>query len=614
MEAGRSQPSPQRAENSASDSLNSWKEIANHLKRDERTVRRWQEQGLPIHRHVHKKRASVYAYKSEIDAWWRTDRSRIEAVEAVASGPRQGRVWRRWAVAVALALPAALLGLNVAGLRDQLLGWRPATENASIAVLPLKNLTADTEQNYFADGLTEALITQLGKISSLDVISYQSILRYRGATKSLPEIARELNVKAIVEGTVLRSGEKIRITANLVQAAPERHLWAESFEFEHRDILAVQERVARDVASRVHARLRAADGGRLTANRAVDPEAHEAYLLGRSFLYKARVRGNASKAKEAFEKAIAKDPDYAPPYASLAELHIRTGGAGRGAQSVDGRAALLLQARKWAEKALALDDTLADAHYALAIVHELAWDWAGAEREYRRAIELNNSHAIAHIAYSMLLYAQLRFQEAAAEARRAQQLDPASPYINTWAGAAYFYAGREHDATAALQRALELEPSFSDASLVLARNHVAKGRYPDAQAELERALVLSPTDPAMVAALAHAHGRAGHRGKALQLIEQLKGMEAGPRGAFPTFGFIWAYAGLGDKDEAFAWLERAYTERRGRLASILVEPMLEPLRTDPRFSDLVRRVGLSPAMAADANRGAGSRATSAKAM
>jgi tetratricopeptide (TPR) repeat protein len=192
----------------------------------------------------------------------------------------------------------------------------------------------------------------------------------------------------------------------------------------------------------------------------------------------------------------------------------------------------------------------------------------------------------------MLLYAQLRFQEAAAEARRAQQLDPASPYINTWAGAAYFYAGRERDATAALQRALELEPSFPDASLVLARNHVAKGRYPDAQAELEKALVLSPTDPAMVAALAHVHGRAGNRGKALELIEQLKGMEAGPRGAFPTFGFIWAYAGLGDKDEAFAWLERAYAERRGRLSSILVEPLLEPLRADPRFADLVHRVGL----------------------
>jgi TolB-like protein/Tfp pilus assembly protein PilF len=593
MEAGRSQSFPQRAELLATDSLNSWKEIANYLRRDERTVRRWQEQGLPIHRHLHKKRASVYAYKSEIDAWWRTDRSRVEAAEALASASKRGRVWWRWALAAALALPVALVGLNVAGLRDQLLGGA-ATQHPTIAVLPLKNLTADTEQTYLADGVTEALITQLGKISSLDVISHQSILRYRGTMKSLPEIAHELNVKAVVEGTVLRSGEKIRITANLVQASPERHLWAETFEFEQRDILAVQERVAREVASHVHARLTAADGRRLTANRAVDPEAHEAYLFGRSLLYKARVRGNALKAKEAFEKAIAKDPAYAPPYASLAELHIRTGGAGRGPQSVDGRAALLLQAREWAEKALALDETLAEAHYALAIVHELAWDWAGAEREYRRAIELNNSYAIAHIAYAMLLYAQLHFQEAAAEARRAQQLDPASPYINTWAGAAYFYAGRERDATDALQRALELEPSYSDASLVLARNHVAKGRYRDAQAELERALVLNPKDPAMVAALAHAHGRAGNRGKALELIEQLKGMEAGPRGAFPTFGFIWAYAGLGDKDEAFAWLEKAYAERRGRLASLQVEPMLEPLRTDPRFSDLARRVGLPP--------------------
>ena len=582
------QPHPKAAVGTGNESLDSWKAIAGYLKCDARTVRRWEKEGLPIHRHMHKKRASVYAYKAEVDEWWERDRVRLQTAQATTGNEKRRLV--RWIAAGALAL--LVVALSVTGIRDRLFGRPVSGEIVSIAVLPLKNLTADTEQNYFADGLTEALITQLGKISSLDVISHQSILRYRGTTKSLPEIARELNVKAVVEGTVLRSGEKIRITANLVQAAPERHLLAESFEFEHRDILAVQERVARDVASRVHARLTAADGGRLTAKRAVDPEAHEAYLLGRTYLYNARVRGNASKAKEAFEKAIAKDPDYAPPYASLAELHIRTGGAGRGAQSVDGRAALLLQGRRWAEKALALDDTLADAHHALAIVHELAWDWAGAEREYRRAIELNNSYAVAHISYAMLLYAQLRFQEAAAEARRAQQLDPSSPYINTWAGAAYFYAGRERDATAALQRALELEPSFPDASLVLARNHVAKGRYPDAQAELEKALVLSPTDPAMVAALAHVHGRAGNRGKALELIEQLKGMEAGPRGAFPTFGFIWAYAGLGDKDEAFAWLERAYTERRGRLASLLVEPLLEPLRADPRFADLVHRVGL----------------------
>src|SRR3989440_8023710 len=325
VDPGKLQPASRPPERLAVESLNSWKEIAGYLKRDERTVRRWQEEGLPVHRHVHKKRASVYAFKSEIDAWWRTDRSRIEAAETAAAAPKEGHVWT-WLVVALVAVPVVLLGFNVGGLGDRLLGWPPATENRSIAVLPLKNLTPDAEQNYFADGVTEALITQLGQISTLDVISYQSILRYRGATKSLPEIARELNVKAVVEGTVLRAGDKIRITANLVQASPERHIWAESFEFDHRDILAAQERVAREVASHVHANLTAADRGRLTVARPVDPEAHEAYLLGRTYLYAARVRGNAIKARESFEKAIAKDPDYAPPYATLAELYIRTGG------------------------------------------------------------------------------------------------------------------------------------------------------------------------------------------------------------------------------------------------------------------------------------------------
>jgi TolB-like protein/Tfp pilus assembly protein PilF len=484
------------------------------------------------------------------------------------------------------------VAFNVAGVQDRLLG-RPATgEIASIAVLPLKNLSADPEQEFFAAGMTEALITELGKIGTLDVISHQSMLAYRGATKSLPQIGRELNVKTVLEGTVLRSGDRVRITANLVQALPERHLWADSFEFDHRDVLVVQERVAREVARHIRAKLTAADRAPAAASRPVDPEAHEAYLLGRTYLYNVRVRDNATRAKECFERAIAKDPSYAPPYASLAELHILTGGAGTLAHLGDGHPAVSLHARTLSEKALELDETLADAHKALAMVKQVEWDWTGAEQEYRRAIELNPSYAGAHIAYAMHLYGMQRFEEAAGHAKRAQQLDPAAPYINTWAGAAYFFAGRENEATAALQTALELEPSFSDASLVLARNHVAKGRHQQAVLVLEKALALHATDPAIVAALAHAHARAGDRGKALQLVEQLKRTSSGPRGSFPTFGFIWAYAGLGNRDEAFAWLEKAYEERRRRLVWLNVDPLLAPLRTDPRFTDLVRRLGL----------------------
>jgi TolB-like protein/Tfp pilus assembly protein PilF len=569
---------------SAPESLNSWKEIASYLKRDERTVRRWQEEGLPIHRHVHKKRASVYAYKSEIDAWWRTDRTRVEAAEAAAGAARGRQRWW-WFAAGVLAVPVVLLGLNAGGLRNPFFGSRPTADNTSIAVLPLKNLSPDAEQNYFADGVTEALITQLGRIRSLDVISHQSMRRYRDATKSLPEIARELKVKAVVEGTVLRSGDRIRITANLVQASPERHLWAESFEFNHRDILAVQERVAREIANHVHARLTAADRVGPANARRVDPEAHEAYLLGRSYLYSARVRANGLRAQEAFEKAIAKDPGYAPPYASLSELLIRTRGG-------VGRVEVIRRAQQLADKALELDETLAEAHLSLAIVKQVSLEWQDTERELRRAIELNPSYAIGHITYAMYLYAMLRFDDAVAHAKRAQQLDPASPYINTWAGAAFFFAGREREAAAALQRALELEPSFADASLVLARNDVVKRRYQEAIQQAEKALTANPTDPAMIAVLAHAHGRAGNRERAFLLVEQLKVMSPGTRGAFPDWGFIWAYAGLGDNEQAFAWLEKVFEERSARLVWLHVDPLLEPLRSDPRFADLVRRVGL----------------------
>jgi len=588
MDLGKAQPPSKPADLSASAPLDSWKEIASYLKRDERTVRRWEKEGLPIHRHMHKKRATVYAYKSEIDIWWRNGRSRLESAEAAAAGRRRFT----WLFAGLLAATVVGLGLNASGLLDRLLGRPIAVELNSIAVLPLRNLSADREQDYFAEGMTEALITHLGKIGTLHVISHQSVLGYRGATKSLPEIAEELKVSKILEGTVLRSGDRVRVTANLVQATPERHLWAESFEFDRRDILAVQGQVAREVASHIRIRLTPQERGRLAASRPVDPEAYEAYLLGRAYFYKARTPINSKRAKEYFEKAIAKDPGYAPAYASIAELYIWTGGAGTLTRERAGYREAHFQAREWAEKALKLDDTLAEAHNALAMVKQAEWDWDGAERAYRRAIELNQSYSVARASYAMHLYALQRFDEAAAQARRAQQLDPASPFINTWAAAAYFFAQRTEEGMASLQKALELEPNYYDASIVLARTYVAKGMYQQAISELQKALSLHARDAGVLGALAHAHARAGDREKALQLVDRLN--QTG--GA--TFVMVWAYAGLGDKEQAFAWLERSYEERRQRMVWLNVDPLLEPLRSDPRFADLVRRVGLpSPAPA-----------------
>jgi len=486
-----------------------------------------------------------------------------------------------------LLLLAAGLGFSVGGVRDRLLGRPLAGEITSIAVLPLKNLSGDAAQDYFADGMTEALITELGKISTLQVISHQSVLGYRETGKPAPQIARELRVGALLEGTALRSGGKVRITVNVVQAVPERHLWAASYEFDQQDVLAVQGEVARGVARQIRVRLMPEEQARLRTSQRVDPETYEAYLLGRAYSYKARTRTNWTRAKEYFEKAIEKDPSYAPAYGSLALLYMGM----RGSSTRDPRD-IRLQARQWAEKALVLDDTLAEAHSALARAAQQEWDWAGAEREYRRAIEFNPSYPVAHIWYAQYLWAMQRSEEAVAQAKRAQQLDPVSPYVNTWAGAAYFYAGRADEGMASMQKALELDPSFSDASLVLARAYLAQGMYQQAISELEKVRMLNEKESLVLGALAHVYARAGQREEALKLLGELKRIEAEERGFVPPFGIIWAYAGLGDKEQAFAWLERAYEERADRIVWLNSDPLLEPLRSDPRFHDLVRRVGL----------------------
>jgi len=466
-----------------------------------------------------------------------------------------------------------------------------AGEGTSIAVLPLRNLSGDPGQDYFADGMTEALITELGKLSGLRLLSYQSVLGYRQTAKSLPQIARELNVEVVLEGSVLRAENRIRITANLVQAVPERHLWAESYEFDQRDVLAVQGAAARDVAAQILVKVTPQEKERLVTAKPVDPEAHEAYLLGRAHLYKAGTPTSWMRAKEYFDKAIEKDPTYGPAYASLAELYIWTGGAGSlTSNPTVGASDSHRQARRWAEKALALDDTLADAHNALALAKQAEWDWSAAERGYRRAIELNRSYAVARVSYAIHLYAMQRFEEAVDQAKHAQQLDPVSPFINTWAGAAYFLAGRTDEAMASLRRTLELEPGYSDASIILARSYVTLGQYHEAIAELDKAMTFGARGPFVLAAQAHAYARARRPNEALKLVDELKQCKA-KLGITPTFAFIWAYAGLDDKEQAFAWLETAYEERRQRMVWLNVDAFLDPLRSDPRFHDLVRRVG-----------------------
>jgi TolB-like protein/tetratricopeptide (TPR) repeat protein len=500
---------------------------------------------------------------------------------APVPSPTRRHAWHA-GLLVSGVLLFGLLAVNAFGLRDRFLSPGNGSANLSMAVMPLKNLSGDPGQDYYADGISEALITELGKIGRLRVLSFQTMSRYRQTPKPLPEIARELRVDALLEGSVVRSGDRVRITAKLFQTVPERQLLSESYEFDARDVVAVQAAVARDIATRTRVRLTPQEQARLTTSRRVDPKAYEAYLLGRAYSSRS-IAGGALRAKEYYEKAIAQDPTYAPAYASLAELYAAQPNLVRRAKEAR------LEARQWADKALALDDSLAEAHSALGRVAQQEWDWPAAERAYLRAIEVNPSYALAHIWYAMYLYATERFDEAVVQARRAQQLDPASAVVNTWAGAAYFFAGHADEAFATWQRALELEPRHVDASVALARSYVTSGMHEQAIAVLKKALNASPKNAFLLGSLAHAYARAGQRPEALKLVAELERMEAG--GAIqPPFATIWAYAGLGDYEQAFARLEKAYDERRDRMVWLKVDPLLAPLRSDPRFDDIVGRM------------------------
>lgn len=316
-------------ESSSSGRLDSWKEIAAYLKRDERTVRRWEQEGLPVRRHMHKKQPSIYAFKAEIDAWWNNGRQRLEPAERIGTAAEvavsaRGRPQRRavWLAFIAGAfLVAFLIGFDVGGLRQRVLGRPDPGTIHSLAVLPLENLSRDPEQEYFADGMTDELITELAQISSLRVISRTSVMHYKTTAKTAPEIAKELNVEAVLEGSVVRSDNRVRITAQLIEARADRHLWAGSYEGESRDALAMQDSVAREVVKQIRLRLTVEEQARLNRARSVNPKAHEAYLRG-LFYWNKRNRTGLEKAIEYYQRAVDVDPNYALPYAGLAQCYI----------------------------------------------------------------------------------------------------------------------------------------------------------------------------------------------------------------------------------------------------------------------------------------------------
>ena len=475
-------------------------------------------------------------------------------------------------IGVALAPPAVAAQIS----------RRPMDEiSPSVAVLPLENLSGDPAQDYFADGMTETLITELGKISALRVISRQSMMQYKRTKKSVPQIADELKISAIVEGSVLRLGDRVRVSVQLIDAVPERHLWAESYDRQVHDILALHGEIARTVAKEIRVTLTPQEHTRLTVGRSVNPAANEAYFRSRSLLDR-RTKADIDEALVAAQRAIELDPLFAPAYASLSEAYLALG-----FYEPDGRTEAVARAQAASRKALELDDSLSAAHYTLAAIHLIAWDWFSAEVEYRRAIELNPSNALAHLWYSDLLLILGRVPEAEAEEQRAVELDPLSFQVYFAVSAHLYYKRRYGEFIEQCHEWPKRNPSLEwSRHQGLGGAYLQMGRPEEAIAELREALKSSTMYEHTATELAYALAVVGQREEALKVLGRVD------NAPWRSFGYALVYAGLGEKDEAFRSLDKAIDLRAPLVTVLKVDPGFDSLRQDPRFQNLLRRMNL----------------------
>jgi TolB-like protein/tetratricopeptide (TPR) repeat protein len=566
--------------------LESWKEIAAYLGRDVTTVRRWEKQeGLPVYRLLHHKLGSVYAYAAELDAW-RDKRVPTAATDApdvrqVAEVVRIGAYARKAAAfaAVALALTVGLIWL----VRERT-GIQPASASGgvrSLAVLPLQNFSGNPEQDYLSDGMTEALIARLSAIHALRVISRTSAMQYKGTRKSVPAIGKELNVDAVIEGSVLRSGDKIRVTVQLIRADTDEHLWSGTYDRELQDVLALQSDVTYGIARHIEVAVSGAQKGSPVAPRTVPPGVYEAYLKGRFALHKGS-RAGLEEALRHFQTAIDADGTFAPAYAGLASTYEALGLVFYGEPPGETRSRTLVAARK----ALELDPELAEARALLANALQKDWRWAEAEVEYRRAVELSPNDAAAHAGLADWLLCQGRTEEALASARRAQVIDPRA-FSGGQVGWILFQAHRFDEAIRELRTALTVKPKDPMTVWFLGFALTGAGQFDEAIRTLEEAASLSDGSSAVLGVLVRAYAGAGRRTEALRVLGELHRRRQ--KGYVPAAAFLNAYLGLGDKEEAFAWLERAAEERSNITQFLKVHPFFDPLRADPRFAAFLRR-------------------------
>jgi TolB-like protein/Flp pilus assembly protein TadD len=585
-----SEPSDDRS----GDRLESWKDIAAYLKRDVSTVQRWERrEDMPVHRHVHTKAGSVYGFRRELDTWLASRKPQLDelseppAGDAVAPSGTAARsrapAGRTWLIlgATTLALAAAAgVFYKRGGFGDPRTSPAP-TEIRSLAVLPLRNLSGDPTQDYFADGMTEALIARLSSIQGLRVISRTSAMHFKATTQTVPEIAKALRVQAVIEGSVIRSGGRIRITTQLIRADTDEHMWSAKYDRELQDVLVLQSEVAQAIAEQIEITVSGDERGRITQARKVLPDAYESYLKGRFALN--RTKAGLEEAIGHFQAAINSDPGFAPAYSALAAAHSNLSSVFIGAPPLEARAKAIAEARK----ALELDPDLAEAHVILAVALSGEWQWTESERRFRRALELNPSHAVAHVGLARWLLSQGRIDEALALAQRGRELDPLALFEVDIAWI-LFHARRYGDAIRELRTVLAVHPDDVVALWYLGFALIGDGQSDEAVRVLEKTASLSLGNPAVLGVLTRAYTRAGRRTDALRLVGELNRRRT--TGYVPAAAFVNAYLGLGDHEQAFAWLDRAYDEHSAMIQWLRVHPFFDPIRADPRLDGLVRRV------------------------
>jgi serine/threonine protein kinase/Flp pilus assembly protein TadD len=504
--------------------------------------------------------------------------TRVIVTEPVA-GKRRSNV-HRWALVMAALVAAALL---VTGA--YLLGFRPNIVDRpidSVAVLPLANGSGDANAEYLSDGITENIINRLSQLPQLRVMARTTVFRYKGLEVDPQTAGRDLSVRAVVTGRVRRVGDSLEIQAELVDVSNGSQLWGQKYNRKLIDILAVQDEIASQISEKLRLKLGDQDKARLAKRYTDNPRAYELYLKGRYHLTK-WTEQDFKTGLEYLKQAIAVEPRYALAYSGLAEAYSIS--------PLTSPRESLRDAKQAANTALEIDETLAEAHASLAVVEMyLDWDWSGAEREFKRALELNPGNTSAHQWYAWYLGLMGRFDESIAELKRAEQLDPMSPNIAGALGGSSFWARKYDRAIEHYQRALDLDPSLTIMRLFMAEAYEQMGRFQEALAECQK-VSLTDKSPTTMAELARAYAMFGRRDEAQKILVDLK--EVSRQRYFPSYAVATIYTGLGDKERALEWLEKAYEERCGWMAFLKVDPALDSLRSDGRFKDLLRRVGLN---------------------